>query len=337
MSAPPTTTGVPAARPVSAAAARGHRADHRARDSHRREDRAGRARQIEHARPTRCARPGRTCPSSSRARDRSTNSPREPREDPVAEHADVRGRARARRAGASASQQEARRRGDRDPVAGAAVDPLGVARLRPAASPRSAARESTFGQAQSSRPARVVEHHALAHAGRARPPAMSAPPTPAAAQRLAHALADQRPVGRGVEDLRARARRARSAVRPLALADRRAARRRASNSTARQLPVPASIASSVARRSPRRNRSVRRRRANRVDLVGDHLRRRARSSRAVAPPMCGVITTLAQVEQRVASPSADGRTTSSAAPPRWPERERRVRARPRRPASRAPC
>ena len=90
----------------------------------------------------------------------------EPGQDPVAEHPDVRDR-REDVGLVPRDPEEAGGRGDRDPVARASRRSPGRAPLSISSVASSPARESTFGQAQISRPARVVEHHSLAHARRA--------------------------------------------------------------------------------------------------------------------------------------------------------------------------
>ncbi len=71
VSAPPTTTGVPAARPVSSAAARGQRPDDRARLEDLGDDRRVEPDELEQRRSTRFGPAGRTGPSSSPTSGRS--------------------------------------------------------------------------------------------------------------------------------------------------------------------------------------------------------------------------------------------------------------------------
>ena len=126
--------------------------------------------------------------------------PGQPRQDPVAQHAHV--RRRLEHLGAVLGEpQEPGRGGDRDPVAGGAVDPLGGARLDQARWParRRASRRWGRPTARSPRSFHTTMPSRMLVALTA---AMSAPETPARSQRLAHALADQRPVGAGREHLR---------------------------------------------------------------------------------------------------------------------------------------
>ena len=91
----------------------------------------------------------------------------------------------------SADPQEARRRGDGDPVPALLEDAPRIARAHQLGRPRAAARESTFGQAQISRPVPVVEDHALAHAGARSRPRCPRPARPLASRADRDALADR--------------------------------------------------------------------------------------------------------------------------------------------------
>ena len=219
---------------------RGDGADHGAGVVHRREH-AGVA--------------GRRCAaiSSDQVRSASAEHPRaraagrlggqhagQPGRDPVAEHAHAAGRRQDVRPVPGEPAQPGRR-GDRHPVA---ADARRCARPRPRAISSTASwpeRESTFGHAQISWPARVVEHDALAHAGRrdrARRRRRSRPRR-ASASRMQAAIASQLaatskswPPGASGGSRWIHSRRLAATCSPFSV-----------NSTARQLPVPASIAS----------------------------------------------------------------------------------------------
>ena len=143
VSAPPTTTGVACREAGLGRRRRGHLAPITVPGaSHRREDRRVEAADLDHL-----VRPGARGevehPRARAERRVGDELAREPREDPVAEHADVRGGGEHLGL-VRGDPQEAGGRGDRDPVAGAPVDPLGVARLDqpPAPRPRRASRRS---------------------------------------------------------------------------------------------------------------------------------------------------------------------------------------------------
>ncbi len=177
----------------------GDRAHHLAAAGHAREDRAIQPADLEDAiRPVAVGQLEHAGARTQRAvRDELAA---QPREDPVAEHADVGDRGEHVRLVAG-DPAEARRRGDRHPVARAAVD---LARragldqlgdLSPGPSVGVRARPQFVA-------GRVVEHHALAHAGRAdrldrgRRRARGG-------ERVTDAGADEVPVPGGVERLRA--------------------------------------------------------------------------------------------------------------------------------------
>ena len=133
--------------------------------THRREDRARRARrcsrissdqsrcgELEHARARAERRVGRELAGQPGQR--------------ASRRACRRGRSRSNTSGRwRAIQRKRGRRGDRHPVAGAAVDLLGGARLRRARRPPRPRASRRWGRPRSRWPRAVVEHHALAHAG----------------------------------------------------------------------------------------------------------------------------------------------------------------------------
>ena len=295
VSAPPTTTGVPAASPVSSAAPAAQRPDDRARLEDLGHDRRGSS-------PTRSSSSGDQVRRAqveqvgAGARRRvGDEPPGQPIEDPVAEHA-RRGRSpRTPRAACVADPAEPGRRGDRDPVAAGLEDPSRVAApdelvgLRARRASRRSGRPRSRGPPASYRtiPSRML---VLLTA------AMSAAVAPDRCDRLADAVADQPPVAGRVEDLRAghagQGRVATTRAGPIATW-----RPSSSKSTARQLPVPRSMASRWRIRRP-----IPVRRAASAVAVGDvderlagdaaldlgdrHLARRGGASRR-SPRRCG--------------------------------------------------
>ena len=184
----------------------------------------------------------------ARARRRVGDEPAgQPVEDPVAEHAHVGDRVEDLGL-VLADPQEAGRRGDGHPVAADLEDPARITAADELGRLRRLARESTFGQAQISRPAasyRTMPSRMLVLLTAA----MSRRAEPGPRERLADALADEPPVPFRVEDLGAWDA-GHGGMRPLALTDGRPAARRDRTSTARQLPVPRSMASRWAIRRP---------------------------------------------------------------------------------------
>ena len=238
VSAPPATTGVPARRPVCPAARRGHRADHGAGVVHRREHAGGQA-----AERGDLVRPGPVGqaehPGTRPAGRLGGQHAGQPGRDPVAEHAQAAGPGQDVRPVPGQPAQPGRR-GDRHPVAAERVDPIG--RALAISSAASWPRAAVDVRAGPDLPAgRVVEHDALAHAGRRRRRGRCrrSRPRPRSASRMQAAIASQLastskswPPGTSGGSRCTHSRRLAATCSPFSV-----------NSTARQLPVPASMAS----------------------------------------------------------------------------------------------
>ena len=331
------------ARPVSSAARPRHRPDDRARARGPRGRSPVEADQVERA-PATTSGSARSNRFGARARRRvGDEPPGQPVEDPVAEHADVGDRARTSRARASRIQQEPGGRGDRRPSRRRSRRSAGRRRSGRARRPASPARESTFGQAQISRPAGVVQDHALAHARAAhgRRSSRGLPAGRSSASRMQSQISRQfRAVSKTCEPGTPGSAACDHSRCPIATC-----RPSSSKRTARQLPVPRSMASRWAHQAARPGRAARPAPSRLATLTQRLAGERSRSISAaaisppwcrvswVAPPMCGVMIDVREREQRMAPACrrwADDVERRTGQPAR---RRARRRAPPRRRAS----